>query len=75
MNDESNEKKKPGKAAAETLQEAGKAAGRTARVLVLKLRTVLRDHYCAEGAVVEGVPLADAEFKEKAGEVKILEVS
>lgn len=45
-----------------------------ARVRVLKDRTRIRECYRAKGAVVDGVPLADAEFKAKEGLLEILEV-
>ena len=48
---------------------------KVARVRVLKDRTRIREGYRAKGAVVDRVPLADAEFKAKEGLIEILEVS
>ncbi|MCU0797567.1 MAG: hypothetical protein MUF31_16730 [Akkermansiaceae bacterium] len=51
------------------------AKPQVARVRVLKPKTLIRNAYRASGSIVEGVDLADAEYKAKAGEVQILNVS
>ena len=53
------------------------AAGnkQVARVRVLNPKTLIRNAYRASGSIVEDVDLADAEYKAKAGEVQILNVS
>ena len=47
---------------------------KVARVRVLKDRTRIRNCYRTKGAIADGVPLADAEFKAKEGLLEILEV-
>jgi hypothetical protein len=58
-------------------EKPAESAGKTqvARVRVLKPKTLIRNAYRASGSIVEGVDLADAEYKAKAGEVQILNVS
>jgi len=51
------------------------AKKQVARVRVKKPKTLLGNFYRARGVVVEGVPLADAEYKQKQGALEILEVS
>ncbi len=58
-------KEKPAESAGETL---------LARVRVLQPKTLIRNAYRASGSIVEGVALVDAEHKEKAGQVQILNV-
>lgn len=48
---------------------------RTARVRVLVTGTPVRSLICAKGAVVAGVPIADAEYKANAGKLQILEIT
>jgi len=64
---------KPGEGKDKPADAAG--TKQVARVRVLKPKTLIRNAYRASGSIVENVDLADAEYKEKAGEVQILHVS